>query len=146
MSLCTGFLAVGRGLLFAVVQGLSSPGILLLWSTHSRHMGLWPTGLTIPRHVESSRSQDRAHVPHIGRQIPNQWTTKGVPRVSFLNETFHLVASYAALRKELSPMFSTQFPSMAPSCQSWSTITITILILTVTDCCCCHRTTPVDRV
>ena len=48
-------LAVGRGLLFPVLQGLSSLWLLLLWSTRSRHMALWPMGLTAPRHVESSR-------------------------------------------------------------------------------------------
>ena len=63
-------LAVGRGLLFAVVQVLSSPWL--------RHMGLWPMGLTAPRHMESSHSQDRAHVPHMGKQIPNHWTTREV--------------------------------------------------------------------
>ena len=65
-------------LLFAVVQGLSSLWLLLLWSTRSRHMGLWPTGLTAPRHVESSQSRDQACVPHIGRQIPNDWTNREV--------------------------------------------------------------------
>ena len=43
---------------------------------HSRHMDLRPTGLTAPRHVESSWSWDWAHVPHMGRQIPNQWTSR----------------------------------------------------------------------
>ena len=71
-------LGVGRGLLFAVEQGLSSPWLLLLWSTRSRHMSLWPTGLTAPRHVESSHSRDRARVPHMGRQIPNDWTNREV--------------------------------------------------------------------
>ena len=71
-------LVVGRRLLFAVLQGLSSLWLLLLWSTRSRHMSLWPTGLTAPRHVESSHARDRAHVLHIGRQIPNQWTTREV--------------------------------------------------------------------
>ena len=69
-------LAVGRGLLFAVEQSLSSLWLLLLRSTRSRHMGLWPTGLSAPRHVESSRSRDQACVPHMGKQIPNHCTTK----------------------------------------------------------------------
>ena len=63
-------LLVGRGLPFSVVQDLSSPWLLLLWSARSRHMGLWPTGLTTLRHVESSHFQDSAHVPHIGRHFP----------------------------------------------------------------------------
>ena len=72
-------LVVGRGLLFAVAQGLSSLGILLLWSTHSKHMGLWPTGLTAPGHVESSHSRVRACVPHVGRHCP----TTGPPGKSW---------------------------------------------------------------
>ena len=71
-------LGVGRRLLFAVEQGLSLLWLLLLWSTRSRHMGLWPMGLTAPRHVESSHSQDRTHVPQMGKQIPNHWTTREV--------------------------------------------------------------------
>lgn len=84
--------------------------------------------------------------PAVEAQTPNQWTTKEVPRVSFLNGTFHLVASYAALRTEPSPKFSTQFPPMATSCQSWSTITMAILILTQAQTAAVTRTTPVDRV
>lgn len=84
--------------------------------------------------------------PAVEAQTPNQWTAKEVPRVSFLNETFHLVASYAALRTEPSPKFSTQFPPMATSCQSWSTITMAILILTQAQTAAVTRTTPVDRV
>ena len=30
---------------------------------------LWPTGLVAPRHVESSWTRDRSHVPCTGRQI-----------------------------------------------------------------------------
>ena len=36
---------------------------------------LWHTGLAAPWHVESSRTRDRIHVPHIGRLILNHWTT-----------------------------------------------------------------------
>ena len=84
--------------------------------------------------------------PAVEAQTPNQWTTKEVPRVSFLNETFHLVASYAALRTEPSAVFSTQFPPMATSCQSWSTITIATLILTQSQTAAATRPTPVERV
>ena len=62
-----------------MAQGLSSLGILLLWSTHSKHMGLWPTGLTAPGHVESSHSRVRACVPHVGRHFP----TTGPPGKSW---------------------------------------------------------------
>ena len=44
-------------------------------------MGLWLTGLTALRHVESSRSRDQACVPHMGRQIPNHWTTLFSPLI-----------------------------------------------------------------
>ena len=84
--------------------------------------------------------------PAVEAQTPNQWTTKEFPRVSFLNETFHLVASYAALRTEPSAVFSTQFPPMATSCQSWSTITIATLILTQSQTAAVTRPTPVERV
>ena len=72
-------------LLFAVVQGLSSLWLLLLWGTRSRHMGLWPMGLTAPRHEESSHSQDQARVPHIGRQIPNDLTSREVLLQAFFS-------------------------------------------------------------
>ena len=77
MSLCTGFLHLQEvGVALFCVQGLLSLWLLLLWSTRSRHMGLRSTGLTAPRHVESSLSWDWACVPHMGRQIPNHWTTR----------------------------------------------------------------------
>ena len=41
-------------------------------------MGLWPMGLTAPRHMEPSWSGDQARVPHIGRHIPSHWTTREV--------------------------------------------------------------------
>ena len=69
-------LVVGSGAALCCVQGLLLLWLLLLWSTLSRHMDLRPTGLTAPRHVESSWSWDWAHVPHMGRQIPNQWTSR----------------------------------------------------------------------
>ena len=40
---------------------------------------LWHMGLAAPRHGGSSQTRDRTHVPYMGRQIPNQWTTKEVP-------------------------------------------------------------------
>ena len=42
-------------------------------------MGLWPTGLTAPGHVESSHSRVRACVPHVGRHCP----TTGPPGKSW---------------------------------------------------------------
>ena len=37
-----------------------------------------------PWHVGTSRTRDRTHVPCIGRQIPNHWTTREVSKGSFL--------------------------------------------------------------
>ena len=61
---------------------------LLLWqSTSSRLMGFsswstwaekWLTGLAAPRHVESSQTRDRTHVPCTGRQILTHCTTREV--------------------------------------------------------------------
>ena len=67
----------------------SSLWLLLLWSTRSRHMGLWPTSLTAPRHGESSQSQDQAPVHHICREIPNHWTIREV-----LLQNFFLLNSF----------------------------------------------------
>ena len=44
---------------------------------------LWRMSLADPQHVESSRTRDGAHVPGIGRQILNQWTTREVLNVYF---------------------------------------------------------------
>ena len=42
---------------------------------------LWHMGLAAPRHGGSSQTRDRTRLPYMGRQIPNQWTTKEVPGV-----------------------------------------------------------------
>ena len=67
--------------LFAAVCGL-----LLLQSTGSRLAGfsscstraqsLWRTGLVAPRHVGSSRTRARSHVPCIDRRILNHCATR----------------------------------------------------------------------
>ena len=38
--------------------------------------GTW--ALVAPRHVESSCTRDRTHVPCIGRRILNQWTNREI--------------------------------------------------------------------
>ena len=40
-------------------------------------------GLAAPRHVESFQTRDQTHVPCVGRQIPNRWTTREVPESNF---------------------------------------------------------------
>ena len=71
----------------------------LLWSVGSRVLGLqqlwlpgsraqaqqlWCTGLVAPPHVGSSQTRDQTLVPCIGRQIPNNCTTREVPESLFL--------------------------------------------------------------
>ena len=46
------------------------------WSTQAKE--LWRVGLVALRHVESSQNRDRPHVPCIGRQILNHWTTRDI--------------------------------------------------------------------
>lgn len=45
-------------------------------------------GLAAPSHVQSSGTRDRTHIPCIARQIPNRWTTGGVPDHFLHLETF----------------------------------------------------------
>ena len=76
------------GLLFVAVRGLLI-GVASLVAEHgSRHMGfsscmrvqqLWLTGLVAPRHVGSSRTRARTHVPCIGRWILNHCATREAP-------------------------------------------------------------------
>ena len=45
---------------------------------------LWLTGLVAPRHVGSSQTRARTHVPCIGRQTLNHCATREAPALSFL--------------------------------------------------------------
>ena len=61
---------------------------LLVFSLQAQQS--WRTGLVPLRHVESPQSRDRTHVPCIGRQILDHWTTREVqPR-----ELLHTLDSY----------------------------------------------------
>ena len=57
-------------------------GLIVMASPVAEHrlQQLWFMGLVAPRHVGSSRTRDRTHVPCIGRSILNHWTTREVPR------------------------------------------------------------------
>ena len=44
----------------------------------------WLTGLAAPRHVGSSRTRARTHVPCIGRQILNHCATREDPKLIFI--------------------------------------------------------------
>ena len=55
-----------------------------------RHVGsraqaqwLWHMGLVVSRHVESSQTMDQTHVPCIGTEILNHWTTREVQVTCF---------------------------------------------------------------
>ena len=68
--------------------GFSSWGSWALQCGLSRHMGL-----VAPWRVGSSQTRDRTHVPCIGRQILNHWTTGEAPGIMF-----PLVPLYRKLR------------------------------------------------
>jgi len=55
-------------------------GLLLLQRAGSRACSsvVVYSGSVALRHVESSLTRDRTHVPYIGRWIPNHWTTREV--------------------------------------------------------------------
>ena len=56
-------------------------GFFLLWSMGSGHVGFscFDPGLVALRHVESSWTRDRTHVPSTLRQTAKHWTTREVP-------------------------------------------------------------------
>ena len=58
-----------------VACGLSSCG--------SQAQYLWPTDLAALRHVGSSRTRARTHVPRIGRRTFNHCATRDAPTLSF---------------------------------------------------------------
>ena len=87
-----------QGLLFAVVCGLliavaslvaehrlQARGLQQLWLMGSRAQAqqLWRMGLVALRHVASSWTKARTHVPCIGRQILNHYATSEVPMLIF---------------------------------------------------------------
>ena len=57
---------------------LQAHGLQQLWLTGSRAQAqyLWRTGLVAPRHVGSSRTRARTHVPCIGNQSLNHCATR----------------------------------------------------------------------
>ena len=98
-----------RGYSSLQCTGFSLQWLLLLQSTGSRRMGfsscstqaqklwlvgsrvqaqqLWHMDLAAPRHVGSSWTRARTHVPCIGRQILNHCTIREAP-LSFLKDIF----------------------------------------------------------
>ena len=59
-------------------------GLLLVVASVSQSTGLGLMGLVAPRYVGSSQTRDQTHVPCIGRQILNYWTTSGAPLFEIL--------------------------------------------------------------
>ena len=45
--------------------------------------------LVAPQHVESSWTRDQTHVPCVGRQTPNHWTTRGVLYFRLITDNCH---------------------------------------------------------
>ena len=71
---CTGFSTCG---VWAQLLQLEGSRAQVQW--------LWHTGLAAPQHVESFWTKDRTHVPCIGRQTLNHWSTKEVSLLIFKN-------------------------------------------------------------
>ena len=59
---------------------------------------LWHMGLVALWHVGSSQTRDQTHVPCIGRQILNQWTTRGSPEQANLCHVNEAVRKLASLK------------------------------------------------
>ena len=61
-----------------------------MWLAGSRAQAqeLWHTGLAAPRHVGSSWTRARTHVPCIGRWTLNHCTTREVPKLIFKEHIF----------------------------------------------------------
>ena len=116
---CVGSSLLRAGFLFVVVRtGATLPcgawashcsGFSLLWSTGSRCAGfqqlwladsraqaqqLWRTDLVASRHVGSSRTRARTHVPCISRLILNHCTTREVLVIFLLIFLFLDASSY----------------------------------------------------
>ena len=68
---CVGFL---RWLLSLQSTGSKGCGLRTLVAAHGLS-SCGPWGLVALRHVRSSQTRDRIHVPRIGRSILNHWTT-----------------------------------------------------------------------
>ena len=93
------FVAV-RGLLIAAASlvaehGLQAHGLQQLWLTGSRAQAqqLWLTGLVAPRHVGTSRTRARTHVPCIGKWFLNHCATREAQRLLlFLLPVYSLIS------------------------------------------------------
>ena len=66
------------GLLIVVASLVAERGLQGAWAQY-----LWHVGLVALWHVGSSWTRDRTHVPCIGRQIRNPWTTYKIQIVIF---------------------------------------------------------------
>ena len=78
---CCGAWALGTWASVVVAQGLSSCGSRALERRLSK---LWHTGLVAPRHVRSSWTRARTHVPCNGRRILNHCATREAQKKFFV--------------------------------------------------------------
>ena len=75
-----------QGLLFVVVHGFLIAVASFVVEHRLQVRGLqqlWHTSLAVLRHVGSSRTRDRTHVPCIGRWILNHCATREVLKIPF---------------------------------------------------------------
>ena len=78
LSSCGAWASHGGGFFCCGAQVLGCMGFSSC-STGAQYLQL--VGLVVPWHVESSWTRDQTHVPCIGRQTPNPWTTREVPTI-----------------------------------------------------------------
>ena len=66
---------------------------------------LWPTGLVVLRHVESSLTRDQTHVPSVGKQILIHWTIRQILRRSIFlllgSPTFLILFNFSLLIRDV---------------------------------------------
>ena len=108
--LCEGFLqlqqagaTLHRGARASHYRGLSCCGAQ---APDAPAQQLWLTGLVAPRHVGSSQTRARTHVPCIGRQILNHSATREAQAFTF-KMTFQWAGDY-----KYSNTFHSDFPAL----------------------------------
>ena len=123
-SYCSGFSCCGARALGAQASvvaacGLSSCGSRAL---ERRLSSRWLTGLAAPRHVGSSQTRDRTHVPCIGRWILNHCTTREVPLclISTVQQSDSVIHVYILFHYGLSQAieYSCLCSTVGPCCLS----------------------------
>ena len=86
--------ALHRGARASHYRGLSCCGAQ---APDAQAQQLWLTGPVAPRHMGSSQTRARTRVPRIGRQTPNQCTTREAPNTIFIFELTKVLFAFNTL-------------------------------------------------